>query len=188
MKVLAIVLGSIAGLVLIAIIAIALLAPIVAKKYFADANDPKKEHATAAKIADFTVPPGFGIINAIDFGITQSVTIAPLDRSKYSLIVQLTAQHVTIDDTKTLLDRETTSVQLADKISGCDLKEQADDTIVVRGKPQALRTFTCARTGTPMRVELALIRAKASSVQLVATDVRTPVDHAALVAFVESIR
>ena len=188
MKVLAIVLGSIVGLVLLAVVAIVILTPIVAKKYFANATDPKTERATAAKIAQFVVPPGFGIANAVDLGITQSVTIAPLDRSRYSLIVQLTSQHVEIDDAKTLLDRETTSVQLADKLNGCDLQQLPDDTIDRQGKREALRTFSCERRGTPLHVELALIKAKASSVQLVATDVRTPADHAALAAFVASIK
>ena len=188
MKVLVIVLSSIAGLIVLAIVAIAIAIPILHDKLEAG-NTPAAQRATTSRIAEFVVPAGFKIGTAIDLGITQTATIGPIDRSKYSVTIQLTAQHLaSAAQDKLLLDQMVSSVSFATKFRGCDLKPGPDETVRAAGKPVTLRTLSCPRDGVPLNVDLAIVHAGASTVQLVANDVRSPDDHAALIAFVRSMR
>lgn len=191
MKVLAIVLGSIAALVVLSLIALAILVPIAGKKMLANSNDPVKRRATLARIADFTVPPGFVILDALDLGVAQTATIVPQAGSgKYSMNVTLSSQHYpsTLPD-RALLDQMSAALSLTEKIGGCNLEPAPDETIEVGGKSVTLRALSCARKDkVPLNVDVALVHAKASTVQIQARDVRTPDDRSALVALLRSMR
>jgi hypothetical protein len=187
MKILLIVFGSIFGLMLIAVIAIAILVGVYGKKMLANATNPANERATAAKIADFTLPVGFHITTATDMGIAQTVLIGPIDRKSDSMRLQLTGQHLPSSDPDKLAGSVESSLTFTEKLVQCDLKEQPDDTIAVSGETIRLRVLRCDHSPRPLTFEIGIIKAKASTVQITASNVTSARDHAALVSFVKSI-
>ncbi len=188
MKILLIVFGSIFGLMLIAVIGIAILVGVYGKKMVANATNPANERATAAKIADFTVPAGFHITTATDMGIAQTVLIGPIDRKSDSMRLQLTGQHLPAGDPDKLVGNAESSLTFTEKLVQCDLKEQPDDTIAVAGETIRMRVLRCDRSPRPLTFEIGVVKAKASTVQITASGANTERDHAALVSFVKSIR
>ncbi len=184
-KVLWIVLGSFFGLILVAVIGIAILIPIVGKKFADQVRDPSAQRATAAKVAQFTVPRGYRILVATDLGISQSVIIASRRRHHGSMVIQLSAQHIP-SDTKVQLDTLVSSQSMIAKFRGCDGQQKPDETIDRPGtSPAVLRVIGCGDAGD---YEIGVLETKASTVSLSASGVRAGREHDAFVKFVGSIR
>ncbi len=190
MKVLLIVLGSLLGLMVLAIIGIAIMVPIVGKRLAAQAHDPAARAQTVAKIADFRVPPGYRVQSATDIGFSQSATIVPQrDAGHGTMLIALSGQHTPTTNVDESLDAMSTGFGLTAKFVQCDLKRGEDDVVVSGGKTIALRSYGCDNgKSAAMHVEIGLIAAKASTVQLIATSMNEPFDKAAVDALVASIR
>jgi hypothetical protein len=188
-KVLLIVFGSLFGLMIIAIIGVAIMLPILGKKLDAQSHDPATRARTVAKIADFRVPPGYRIQTATDMGITQSATIVPEVRSGHgAMMIQLSGQHVPTTSADASLDAMGTGLGLTAKFVHCDLKRGDDDDVRAGGKTIALRTYGCGDGSDGMHVEIGLMAAKASTVQIIATSMNEPFDKSAIDELVASIR
>ena len=186
MKVLLIVFGSLFGLMVIAIVGIAIMIPILGKKLIADSNNPVTRAHTLAKIADFRLPAGYTVSSVTDMGFSQAATISSSAAGRATSI-QLTAQHLPSADTEQSLDAMSTGFDLTAKLLRCDLKRGADDKVVSAHGTSTLRSFSCTNSGA-MHVEVGFVSAKASTVQVVATATGGPFDKAAVDALVSSIR
>ncbi len=189
MKVLLIVFGSLFGLMVIAIVGVAIMLPILGKKLYAQSHDPVSRARTVAKIADFRVPPGYRIQSATDIGITQSATLVPDSRSgRGAMMIQLSAQHIPTTGADASLDAMGTGLGLTAKLVHCDLKRGEDDDVRSGRKTIALRTYGCGDGSDGMHVEIGLMSSKESTVQIIATSMNQPFDKSAIDALVASIR
>lgn len=170
MKVLLIVLGSLFVLALVAIVGLALLVPKMLSSAANNGRNPAYQKRTAAKIADFTVPPGYRIAQATDLGISQTLVIRSTDPASAGFQIQLTGQTVP-SNSSTAFGAMKATLGMAAKFTHCDLQEDKDDVYEVRGKPVAFKTLACAH-GTPsMHVEIGDFAGTAPNVQVVVTGV-----------------
>ncbi len=189
MKVLLIVFGSLFGLMVLAVIGVAIMIPILGKKFEAQSHDPAARARTLAKIADFRVPTGYRVRSATDMGITQTATIVPAVRSgRGATIIQLSGQHISNANPEASLDAMSTGFGITAKFVHCDLKRGDDDDIHSDGKTIAMRVYGCADGSDAMHIEVGLIPAKASTVQMMVTAMNQPLDKSAVDALVASIR
>jgi hypothetical protein len=189
MKVLLIVFGSLFGLMILAVIGIAIMLPILGKKLYAQSNDPATRARTLAKIADFRVPPGYRVFSAIDLGVQQSAILIPDARSRgTTMMIQLSGQHLATTNADQVLDTTSSTLGLTAKLMNCNLKRGADDQIHAGANTIALRTYACDDGSDAMHIELGQIRSKASTVQIVATAKHRTIDRPAIDELVSSIR
>jgi hypothetical protein len=172
---------------LLAIIGIAIMIPILGKKMLADSHDPATRAHTLAKIAEFQIPPGYRIESATDIGLSQSATIVPNDSGRGAMLIQLSGQHLPTTNADASLDAMSTGFGLTAKLMHCDLTRGNDDKVAAAGRTVTLRSYGCGSNGA-MHVEIGIVPAKASNVQIIATSMNAPFDKKALDSLVATIR
>jgi hypothetical protein len=148
MRVLLIVIGSLAGLALLAIVALIVILPRLAHALVATQSDPAAIARTAHKIATFDVPAGYHIVTATDLSVIQTVMIAPDDRSR-SFSIQLQGSSV-----PSAAASQDQGAQIGAAVFGklvhCDLKNTESDTLKVRKETVVLNVMSCPNGTGPI--------------------------------------
>jgi hypothetical protein len=188
-KILLIVFGSLFGLLALGIIAL-----VVALAHYGPAlvkgmsADPAAMKRTADKIATFDVPRGYGIVQATDLKVTQTVMISPVPHRHGSFSIQLQGTTVPTSGNASVEGMKM-GLGLMGRITGCDLKDDGFDDVVVRGVQVKLAIFRCAGPGLNMRVETGSFPGNAAQATITAIGVLGPgFDSNALHALLRSVR
>jgi len=183
-KIVLIVFGSLIVLVAAGVGAVVFAFSHVAGEAVANAQDPAAMARTAAKIAHFTLPPGYRIRSAIDFGISQDVLITPTERRAFRIKLTTTGSYAASG-----LALGAASVGFASKFAGgCELKPQGDDQFVVGGENVAFKVIACAAPSGQTRMEMGVVKGSTWNVQVIATGHRGDFDEDALRRLLSSFK
>ena len=187
MKIALIVLGSIAGLLVL--VAIGLFIFFVNHAFGSMAQSGQTDYArTAAKIANFTLPAGYRYGSAVDMILLVNVLVEPVSR-RGDFVIAL--QGVSSSDTspaglaETLKTVETAVDPDHTCVAGSEPPEHVTS---AAGKPIVLETIHCTRDGKARFIEFGQIPSKLPIGLLVATGSPRFFDRNAVRALAQSIR
>jgi hypothetical protein len=147
-----------------------------------EANDPAAQQRIAAKLGTFSIPAGYRIISALDFGGRQQVDIGPADR-RTGFRIQLTGG--ALENGAAQEQGIETGLRLVGGLVKCDFKSQPDDVVEIAGKPRAFSVRACPDAPTPMRIESGSV---SDDVTVTATGVHGEFDAAALHELLRSFK
>jgi hypothetical protein len=147
------------------------------------ANDPAARRRIAAKLATFSLPPGYRIASALDFASRLQVDIAP-DDVRSSFRIKLTGGPLE-GDAASQAQGVDLGLRLVGGFAKCTFRPEPDDTVVVAGRPTTLQVRACPTSSLPMRVETGTLP---NGVTLVAMGARGDFDTAALHALLRSFK
>jgi hypothetical protein len=147
MRVLLIVIGSLAALALLSILALILILPRVAHALVATQSDPAALARTAHKIATFDVPAGYHIVSASDLGLAQTVMIAP-DNGLGTFRIQL--QGSSFPTPASQDQGAKIGAALFGKLVHCDLRNGEPDTLKLRKETVVLNVMSCPAGSGPI--------------------------------------
>jgi hypothetical protein len=139
---------------------------------------------TAAKVARFTLPPGYRIRSAMDFGISQDVLITPIERRAFRIKLDTTGPQAASG-----VAFGAAGIGFASKFVGaCELKPQADDHFVVRGETVAFKVLECATRSRQTRMEMGVVKGSTWNVEVIATGHGEDFDEDALRRLLSSFK
>jgi hypothetical protein len=124
----------------------------VGKSLMQDTTDPATERRIAAKLATFTVPPGYHISHALDFVSRQEIELSPNDPHS-SFKIKLTGGSGLGNDPSAQSAGVDIGLRLVGGFAKCDFAAQPDDHVVVAGVPTTLQVRACPQAAVPMRIE-----------------------------------
>lgn len=139
------------------------------------ATDPASQQRIAAKLGTFTVPAGYHISQAMDFGGRQEVDLAP-DAKDNSFTIKLTGGAL-LDNSAAQAQGVDLGLKFVGGFAKCDFVAQPDDEVVVAGKKMSLSVRACPNAPIPMRIETGPI---SDHVVLMALGAGTDFDRGAL--------
>lgn len=186
MKIVAIVFGSLFVLLVVAGIAVIAIGSRMATT-IAQTQNPAAIRHTAAKVARFTLPPGYRIASATDLGIQQTVTLvhdAARGRGGFTIQLQRSAL---ANDAKTTAEGMTFALGLAARVVHCR-PHASVDTIALADRSIDLHAISCVGGAHPLRIESGVYPDQARSLTIIATGVGDEFDRPALVLLLRSIR
>jgi hypothetical protein len=187
LKVILIIFGSLFVLVLAAAGVGVVAISHFARGAIVNSHDPSAMARTAAKIARFTLPPGYRIRSAMDFGLSQSATIAPIGRGRLFRI-QLSTTTLKTESSGPALDAGTAVTGFFSKLAGCDLKPQPEEQFVVRGETIPFRVMGCDLASQKSRIEMGIVKGSTWNVQVIATGFAGDFDDGALRRLLSSFK
>jgi hypothetical protein len=183
-KIVLIVFGSLIVLVAAGVGAVVLAFSHVAGEAVANAHDPAAMARTAAKIAHFTLPPGYRIRSATDFGISQDVLILPTEPRAFRIKLTTTGSQAASG-----LALGAAGVGFASKFVGaCELRPQSDDQFAVGGENVAFKVIACATPSGQTRMEMGVVKGSTWNVQVIATGYHGDFDEDALRRLLSSFK
>jgi hypothetical protein len=147
------------------------------------ATDPASQQRIAAKLGKFTVPPGYHISQAMDFGGRQEIDLAP-DAKGNSFTIKLTGG-ASPDNGAAQSQGVDLGLKFVGGMAKCDFVAQPDDELVIMGKKTSLSVRACPHAPIPMRVESGSIT---DDVVVLALGAGTDFDRAALHELLESFK
>jgi hypothetical protein len=148
-----------------------------------DADDPASRRRIAAKLATFSVPPGYRITSALDFASRLQVDIAP-DDVRSSFRIKLSGGPLE-GDAASQAQGVDIGLQLVSRFANCAFRSEPDDTVVVAGRPTTFQVRGCPTAALPMRIETGTLP---NGVTLVAMGARGDFDTAGLHALLRSFK
>jgi hypothetical protein len=188
-KILLIVLGSLAALVVIACVGGVVVA-VLTISHQVGSTDAATKARTAAKIATFTLPPGYQYMMAMDMGVINMVAITGAGRSRGDFIIQL--QGISLPTAGGTDEQLMASMQQSlGKSAHCSgATTVGNDTLrTASGKTIALREIACkGESGSDMSVEFGHIPSNYPLAIIMAMGSPKSFDKHALRELVGSIR
>ncbi len=184
-KIVLIVFGSLFALLVVAAACIIVLGSKMANTIVSEQN-PQAMAATAAKVAHFTIPRGYRIVAASDFGLQQTVTLAPDRSERRGFTLQLQSSRLG-SDPKSTAEGMSIALGLAAKIVRCTPHSEIDR-IALHDRTIELTALACDGGTRPLRIETGVIPRSPNAVTVVATGLDGAFDRDALVALLRSIR
>lgn len=147
------------------------------------ANDPATERRIAAKLATFSLPPGYRITSALDFASRREVDIAPND-ARSSFRIKLTGGALE-GDAASQAQGVDIGLRFVGGFANCTFRSEPDDTVVVAGRPTTLQVRACPTASLPLRVETGTLP---GGVTLFAMGARGDFDASGLHALLRSFK
>jgi len=186
-KILVIVFGSLAGLVVLAFVgAVAFIA--ISVSHQVGASSAGSKAASAAKIAHFTLPPGYRYELAMDMAFVNTVVIARTG-ARQSFLIQL--QGMAVPPTSASEDQLEKSMEQGFIGASCTSTGNATEETLktASGKTVVLRKVSCSGGRAAGRViEYGRIPSTYPIAMISAIGTQDTFDHAALREIVTSIR
>jgi hypothetical protein len=115
------------------------------------ATDPAAQQRVAAKLGNFSVPAGYHISQAMDFGGRQEVDLVP-DAKGNSFTIKLTGGTQS-DSAAAQAQGVDFGLKFVGGIAKCDFAAQPSDEVVIAGKKTSLSVRACPNAPIPMRIE-----------------------------------
>jgi len=188
LKILLVIFGSLAALVVVSFVALIIALPHVAKSFAQSGRDPVAARKTAEKIATFTLPPGYTYDTATDMGFTQIVSVVPKDARQRGFRMQLQGSLVPSND-NSQVEGMKIGMGLVSRFVQCDLKDDGTDDVTVRGVHVKLSVVECPDGKLPLRIETGAFPGNAAHATITAMGiVGRDFDSAALHALLQSVR
>jgi len=188
LRVVAIVFGSLMGLIVLSIAGILLAYTAFSKRLAAsEGADPASFAPTVRKIATFDVPRGYVVENALDYGSSQWAELRPTNRKSQfrismsgTLLPYLTASDGGVSK-HILFDMQRTG--------GCTPAPSTTAAVTVRGEVHEMEITRCvSKQGWATRYGLVTFRGNVPTVRLMASGADGDFDDAAIRRLLASVR
>lgn len=185
MKVVAIVFGSLFGLLVLAALAVVVLGSRVASTV-AQPQSAAQTGATLAKFGKVTIPPGYRVSSATDLGFQQTVTIARDGPDRSGFNIQLSRTAISGDPGSTTQSMSL-GFGIAARMMHCEPRTGVD-TVALPGASIDLRAMSCDGVQRHLRLETGALQRSSGTITVVAVGLAGDFDRPALVALLRSLR
>jgi len=187
LRILLIVFGSLIGVCVIAFGALLFMLPRLMHNMVAASDNPAAMQRTASKIATFVVPAGYRIRSAMDLTVTQTATLAPIERGK---AFQIQLQGMSIPASDSSQDQGASlGLKMTAGILHCELQPDREASYIVRGQVIKLHVMACnPKGGRGLKVEYGTFPGNAATARITATGFGGDFDDGALRALLRSVR
>jgi hypothetical protein len=187
LRVLAIVFASLAGLVVLGFVALAIAFGVFVKHIASAPRDPAALLRTAHKIANFDVPPGYEIASATDLGFSLNATLRPIGRhSAFRIELQGSAIPTSGDSQA---NGTALGMALAERLLGCTPGPARTVDVLLRHARKPMRVTRCTtKSGESTQVDFITFSGNVPTVSLSAVGSGGDFDEPAVRALLASLK
>jgi hypothetical protein len=187
LRALAIVFGVLAGLVVLGFAALAIAFGFAVKHVASAQRDPAALRRTVGKIATFSIPRGYEIASATDFGFSLTASLRPVNRSS-AFRIQL--QGSTFPTSGNSQSTGTAlGMTFAERLLGCEPAAATTVEVAVGHARAPLNVMHCTRkNGDAMQVEFITFPGNVASVSLSAIGTGNDFDESAVRELLASVK
>ena len=187
-KIILIVVGSLVGLLVIGFIAAIAFVVNGAVQGVASNKDPARQAQVAAKIADFSLPPGYRYLSATDFPFLTMALIAPSGGFKRGFVMELEGMGIPVQNESDEALMKSMEQGMSFGGSCKNFRSEGQDRVTtVTGKPIVLTVLQCSDGSSQRIMEFGRIPAKMGLGVFMADGTPAAFDRDAVHALLKSI-
>jgi hypothetical protein len=153
--------ASITAILIVAFVAVLVVVGIGTFRAVTAAKDPADNARTAAKIADFRLPPGYRVLTAMDLSVVKMAVVAPSDRARRGFVMELEGMSLPIGSQSDDEIMHSMQQGLSYGVTCTNLKRSGEDRVTTAsGRPIVLSVLECTTKGSERTLEFGRIPAK----------------------------
>jgi hypothetical protein len=173
---------------LVAFVAVLIVVAIGTFRAATNTKDPANNMLTAAKIANFRVPPGYQLLTAMDLSVVKMAIVAPKGETRPGFVMELEGMSLPMGGQSDADIMRSMQQGLSYGTKCENFKPAGEDRVTTAsGAPLVLSVLECADKGSERTIEFGRIPAKVPFGAFLAAGPPAEFDHAAIHALLQSL-